>query len=952
MKRKRVLSMVCLLAAGLLLGGCPWLPFNWPPLPRPPADLVFTSADPGNGGRYNEMPMAPSLAGTDDVLEDTGEGNQAVEREVVEPDLIRRDGNLLYVLNQFRGLTIVDLDSHKLLSQTPTFGWPRDLYLVGDRAYVLVSYASDYVEEGGMVTAETGSRLYVIDVSDPSATTEAGRFDLDGELVDSRLVGSVLYTVSAHYQWYYDDMPGGAVAVDQAAKWTKAQTSSSWVTSVNVADPEDIQQVATLDFDGYGDVIQATSSAIFVSASDWETDQTVITYIDISDPLGTIAERGAITLQGRLRDRFKMNAYNGVLRVVTNTGWWGSRNVFVTTVDLTNPDALTVLDTLLLEDAADEQLFATRFDGDVGYVVTYFIVDPLFVIDMSDPANLVLAAALEVPGWSTHIEPRGDHLVALGVDDTDGSRHVSVSVYDVTDLTNPLLADRENMGENWAWSPAYGDVKAFTVLDDMIIVPFSGWDDDGRFDRLQFIGYNNTAPFGENSLELLGYVDLDGEIARSFEYDTRYYGVTSEELAAIDASDPANPKVVQRLTLAEYLADYHELSAAVGVEIISRYDRPATTIRTVTPEGDVIGELQIEMSNVSKTHLYGQSVILVATGWDEQGGYYLVHRVDCSEPGNPTRDMALRLDVDPYWGGYWYYYDRPMPMGINEAVMDSRKLIADCCWRPWWQPAETTLLAGDVLALRCYADKPNLTLGTERAYEGLALVDLSTGSAGPVLGLGFEGLDSVHAVGDKLYISNRDSVGYDTDDRPVAAYYLRQLDPATYVLGPSVNVPGGFLQYDPATDLLLLQDLQYSAGWNVERELASLRWDGAETLQPLDTMDMPEGASTVLARGARIFYDAYDNGGQTLGAIAVDGDGAFADAGSLNVSDQWVSLIDAHGPDAFVVIGGGAIAQYDFTGEPVLQALVRVMNSPTQMRFGTETAYAPLGYAGLAVMPL
>ena len=79
-----------------------------------------------------------------------------------------------------------------------------------------------------------------------------------------------------------------------------------------------------------------------------------------------------------------------------------------------------------------------------------------------------------MPGWSTHIEPQGDRLIALGVDDTDG-RRVSVSLFDVTDPANPGLIDRESFGEDWAWSSAYDDVKAFTVLEDTLIVPFSGY---------------------------------------------------------------------------------------------------------------------------------------------------------------------------------------------------------------------------------------------------------------------------------------------------------------------------------------------------------------------------------------------------------------------------------------------------------------------------------------------
>ena len=99
---------------------------------------LFTSADPAQRGVYDE-----TLDGV--PTPDAGEENEGGKesRELVEPDVIRRAGNLLYILNQHRGLIIADLDGQRTLSQTPTFGYPRDLYLVGNKAYVLVSYAQD-----------------------------------------------------------------------------------------------------------------------------------------------------------------------------------------------------------------------------------------------------------------------------------------------------------------------------------------------------------------------------------------------------------------------------------------------------------------------------------------------------------------------------------------------------------------------------------------------------------------------------------------------------------------------------------------------------------------------------------------------------------------------------------------------------------------------------------------
>ena len=407
---------------------------------------------------------------------------------MVEPDVIRQTGNLLYVLNQYRGLTIVDLDTQTLLAQAPTYGYPRDLYVVDNLAYVLTGYATEFTANGDTVEVEVGSRIFVVDVTDPAEAEVISSFELEGDFQDSRLVGDVLYAVSATFTWEYGVLEDSAVAGAAAKGWSKEQTSSSWVTSVNIADPDNIAVVDTLSFAGYGDVIQATNFAIFSAGHDWQSDETTITYVDIADPAGAIAVRGSVAVKGDVADRFKMDAYDGVLRVVSGTNWQ-DRDVYVTTIDLADPDKLAVLGETMLEDAAGETLFATRFDGPRAYIVTFFVVDPLFVVDLSDAANPVVAGALEVPGWSTHIEPQGDRLVALGVDDTEGARRVCVSLFDVADPADPGLIDRESFGEGWAWSDAYGDVDAFTVLDDMLIVPFSGWSENGGYERLQFVAY-------------------------------------------------------------------------------------------------------------------------------------------------------------------------------------------------------------------------------------------------------------------------------------------------------------------------------------------------------------------------------------------------------------------------------------------------------------------------------
>jgi hypothetical protein len=913
------LILLCLTT--VLIAGCPR------PLPQ---DYQFTSAAAGGdrGALFDGAPSAPTDA------EDGGEAEREA-REVVEPDVVRRDGDRLYILNQHRGLLIADLAGNTLLGSAPTFGYPRDLYLVGDRAYVLVGYAGGVEIADGVARMAVGSRLYVVDVADPAAPAVIGTTDLPGDFVDSRLVGEVLYAVSAEFRWWWEDTaPGGPGAVAESPGVAKEQTSASWVSSIDVSNPAAMGVVDSVSLEGFGNLIQATADAIFVVAGDWQADRSVITYVDISDPAGAIAVRGSVAVRGQVPDRFKLNAWQGVLRVVSATGW-PNREVLVTTVGLGDPDALAVLGETSIEGAENETLFATRFDGPRAYVVTYLIVDPLFVLDLGDPTAPKVSGVLEVPGWSTHIEPLGDRLLALGVDDTDGGRRVSMSLFDVADPAAPGLLDRVSFGEQWSWSSAYEDVKALTVLDGLVLVPFSGWSgESGGFERLQLVGHTR------DTLTAHGHVDVQGQIRRSLEHGADLFCLTDEQLVRFDASDPEAPAVVDTLTLAENVTDYLELGPDLGAMIVTRWGEGDVLVRTVDAAGAALGSVAVAAENLAGVFAHGTSVALVSTGWAERG-YYEVHWVDCGDPATPVWSRRVRVDFNPYWGG-WGWWDQPVPMAGRPAM--------DLAWWPGGVASDAVLQAGKWLVLRGSAETYDTVIGGDAAGEGVALVDLEAGALAGTVGFGLRGVESLHAANGAIYVCNREDSGADLLGRAVVAYFLRRFDPATRGFGAAANVPGRFLQYDPWSRVLVLEDYQYRGFTGLWREVATVLWDGGAGVQPVDRAALPENAGRLLGSGARVVFEQWD-GDYAIGSLAVGTDGRLRAGEPAMVSGAWASLLDARGDRAYVNVGGRAVAQYDLSGRPVLLRVDNVMSVPWKLRFGAEAAFGPLGFSGLLRLP-
>ncbi len=922
-----------------------------------PEDITFTSADTSNFYRNDLETEEPVM------VED--EETDGEDRELVEPDVIRRAGDLLFILNQYRGLTITDLAQETVLSQTITHGHPRDLYLVDDRAYVLVSFARDVTYEDDLLHVTYGSKIYVFNIADPLDVVEEAVFRFEGDLVDSRMVGDIIYAVCSDHTYYpVADEDGDTVVMEEANK----SYGATWAISVNIADPENVAIADRQHFPGYGNLIQATEYAIFSVSGNWDAGWeeyvSTIQYIDITDAHGRIEMRGAAHAPGYMADRFKMDAWDGALRVVTNT-WRPQRETYVTTFDITDPDRMAQLGQTRLESASGENVFATRFDGPMAYIVTYLMVDPLFVVDLSDPANPEVKGELKIPGWSTHIEPRGDRLIALGVDDEDG-RRVMVSLFDVSDPYNPTRIAYESFGENWSWSSAYSDVKAFTVLDDMLLVPFSGWySGSGGYNRLQFVSWTR------DSLETRGYVDLQGRLLRSFRSDGLYYAVTQEQLAVIDGSNPERPEVVNSVVLAENIVDVALLSEDWLVEVISRHDHGDTLLRAVHPELDVVGgDVAVPVPHVSNVFVWHDAVVVSATVYEyepEYKAYYLVLLVDFADPTAPKIIDRWQVAMTPWWGGWWWYRG---PI-LDEPMLEIGKGMPIYGW--WGHDAGNAWLAGDYLVLRGTRDTYDIVYGNERAWQGLALVDLAGADEIAYVGLGYEHVAKVDSADGLVHISTKRSVGRDDQQRNICAYFLQLLNPSTLEMSRTVNVPGVFSHRLPGTQRLIFEDTQYVQDWQTITILRSTELVGA-TVRLVDSLRLPMGYWTLMADGANLFYSGYNRNYEirddeisdtaaasddrarqsayVVGTCSVSRSGTFMSMEMLPVSTSWATLLGVKDNHAYVSVAGAAIAQYDmYQTPPVLEALMPIMGYPRHIRFGADAAYVPLGYSGWAVMP-
>jgi len=90
-----------------------------------------------------------------------------------------------------------------------------------------------------------------------------------------------------------------------------------------------------------------------------------------------------------------------------------------------------------------------RFIGSTAYVVTFRQVDPLFVVDLSDPAAPRMDGQLDLQGYSAYLHPVGDGLLlGVGQDATGQGRLLGtlLSLFDVSDPAHPTRLQQVALG--------------------------------------------------------------------------------------------------------------------------------------------------------------------------------------------------------------------------------------------------------------------------------------------------------------------------------------------------------------------------------------------------------------------------------------------------------------------------------------------------------------------------
>ena len=901
----------------------------------------------------------------------------APDRLIEESDIYKLEGNLLLVLNRYRGLQVIDLtdlDHPRMIGRAPIYGYPKEMYVRDERAYVIVSdyfsFWRDPASSSDVVPdAFYGSQVRIVDISDPTHPQVTGGIDLAGDASDSRIVGEVMYVVSQRYSWMYQ----------LASSDTVDQTE---VVSVSIADPTDVHLVDRKEFprNGWDHHLAVTPESIYLASSgyeagDWTQLRTHLQVIDITDPEGTIVVRGSTALNGMVQDRWAMDEYQGVLRVASSQSW-GNGDVVLSTFDVSDPDHVAPLGKYTL--SIGEHLTAARFDGPRGYLVSYRAIDPLYAFDLSDPVHPALLGELKMTGWLDFMVPLGDRIVALGHEDiTDpqtGARKISlaVSLIDSSGAGAPSLLSRVTLDGVWGWVPSSRDdyAKVFRTLpgQGLILFPFQAWSDT----TYSYVGGVQLIDLQRDKLVKRGLIgDTGWWVERGIpDGDTTVLTLSSEIFQVVDIADRDHPRLRGKLELARNVTDFALLPGEEALQLSSDWSRGDTQL-SVTPSLDP--DTPSPLAQVSVDAPYGRlfvngSLAYVASTRTIPGdvNYTQETRVqvfDLADPAHPVERGSVTLPEEVWIGGGWFWGWGDEVIQVRGSVLAFHRSMSF-----WWYMG-----GGPVAVDAAAADAAGIVNpgGTDDQVQKIFLVDLADPDHPQLAStVKLDGVDwawGLKASGNLLYLSTYSAEI--VDNQWVARYFLNRIDvtdPASPAVLPGINIPGMFVDASPSGSIIYTSETTWEPTTYAVHNLFHALEVFEDKAYLQSSVELPGYSYGIQVKDGAAFAVTYwwENIVGPVGVaqsvnhtelVTIDlGDPkAIRIAGEVKVPFDYAYLQKVDGGRAFLGSWAG-IFVYDVgdIAQPAFEEFFRTQGWSQDIVVRGDRAWVPSGYYGVQVLEL
>jgi hypothetical protein len=614
------------------------------------------------------------------VASDTIQTKGTPTTEVQESDIWKVSGNTVFFFNQLRGLQVIDvtdkanprLKANFRLAESGEDMFVRDTENPDEKNIILLTRTPDSKTQA-VSLRYSGNTL-----------TETGRFTADGWLNDSRIAGNQLYLVNTTWAYYNQ---------------TEQNTDRTTLHQVEIDASGSLTEKQSFD------VLAQAGSAIVSSAPGWITvassnytdwNTSSIEVFAVTDNGASKLTTSPVKTTGRVQNKFNVNFDGEYLSAITNKfealsddSW---RRTPVTTLETFTIDGAQASS---LEIIRNESLFATRFHKNTLYAVTFQQIDPLWVIDISDKSNPKITGHLEVPGYSTYIEPVGDFLFSIGLEDGK----IAASLFDVRDPANPTLADRAYLDTRWAWSEALYNEKALKVLPDqgLALIPFSG-----STSALQLLDISTEST---GKLTLRGKLENTTASRRATVVDKTLISITQEQLVMADITNRDLPAIQAEVLLA-WPVDRVAISGDYLLQIATgnawSAQTPSIKISRVSDENTILQEIELNAGTITDISVNGNRLAVLrrvpVANQDTNIAY----------PDASLVRIAACIAYVPYLGGLGNMvldvYDLSTLPNLNKPASVQVDLSTDA----WWETSSlnwlTPTLVGTVVQRTAAAD--------------------------------------------------------------------------------------------------------------------------------------------------------------------------------------------------------------------------------------------------------
>jgi len=423
---------------------------------------------------------------------------------VDEGDIVKTDGKLIIHISNdvVRIIDVVTLKvvgkvEHIYTDKDTKFYRPAEVFLYKDKLVVLGSIsqyngnvypmAKDLMIGRPFWIGYQDAYAAIYDVSDPAKPLLLKNYEMTGAFYSARLTDGELMLISNQYNIILYAQDGKETINDPMVKETvTGQIVSSIATKTAFALPGksgdsfvnimkvDLATVGTAKLSSYLGSIQtifADKANLLIAQYRYVvTNQATGEGKTVTDILrfdvNSLELKADASISGYLLNQFSFDVYDSTIRVAA-TDWSSGKttnSVYVFNMALEPQSSIMNL-------AAGETIRAVRFIGDKGYVVTFQNIDPLFVIDLSNPKAIKVTGELKVPGFSTYLHPLSknvlfgiaEDLEVIQVKNPDGTVWNSMNRFGIKislfDVSNPIapkeLASLRVLGQNGYTEASY-----------------------------------------------------------------------------------------------------------------------------------------------------------------------------------------------------------------------------------------------------------------------------------------------------------------------------------------------------------------------------------------------------------------------------------------------------------------------------------------------------------------